>query len=474
MERMATLPMKTLLRLTLISLLTLANAAESQSQAAKGPLRISKDNPRYFTDGTGKAIYLTGSHTWNNFQDMGPTDPPAPFDFEGYLEFLDQHHHNFIRLWRWELVSWNTAANNEKESRIHFCAPHPWVRTGEAKALDGKPKFDLKTFDEAYFKRLRSRLEQANRRGIYVSIMLFEGWGLQFVSEGWKAHPFNPANNASGIGAGVENDGKGLAIYTPAHPEVTHIQEAYVRKLIDTVNDLENVLFEISNENHPPSTEWQYYFIRFVHDYEKTKPKQHPVGMTFQYQAGKNATLLSSPADWISPNPDADQGYDYRTNPPAADGRKVILSDTDHLWGIGGDVTWVWKSFLRGLNPLFMDPYKREILSGGSEDQWEPVRMALGYTRRLAERINLVAMTPQPELATTGYCLAQPGKEYLVYQPKTGEAFSVKLTAGTYRFEWFDPAKGAAAGDGSIGAVGESREFKAPFNGTAVLYLKSQ
>ena len=41
----------------------------------RGPLRVCEANPRYFTDGSGRAIYLTGSHTWNNLQDMGPTDP---------------------------------------------------------------------------------------------------------------------------------------------------------------------------------------------------------------------------------------------------------------------------------------------------------------------------------------------------------------------------------------------------------------
>jgi hypothetical protein len=446
----------------------------SAATPATGPLRVSKENPHYFTDGTGRAIYLTGSHTWNNLQDMGPTDPPPAFDFRGYLDFLEQHHHNFIRLWRWELVSWNTAANQEKESRIHFAAPHPWARTGSDKALDGKPKFDLKTFDQAYFTRLRSRVEEANRRGIYVSIMLFEGWGLQFVPDGWKGHPFHLANNANGIDAGLNQDGKGLAIFTLANPEITRLQEAYVRKVIDTVNDFDNVLYEISNENHPPSTEWQYHFIRFVHDCEKIKPKQHPVGMTFQYQGGANAALLASPADWISPNPDAEQGYDYRSNPPPAAGRKVILSDTDHLWGIGGDVAWAWKSFLRGLNPLFMDPYKRNILDRGSDDQWEPVRAALGHTRRFAERMNLVATAPHPELATTGYCLAHPGAEYLVFQPKSGDAFSVELQAGAYRFEWFNANKGVDAGEGRLEAAGGSHEFKAPFDQNAVLYLRRQ
>ena len=39
---------------------------------ASGPLRVHPRNPRYFTDDGGRAIYLTGSHTWSNLQDQGP------------------------------------------------------------------------------------------------------------------------------------------------------------------------------------------------------------------------------------------------------------------------------------------------------------------------------------------------------------------------------------------------------------------
>jgi len=44
--------------------------------------------------------------------------------------------------------------------------------------------------------------------------------------------------------------------------------------------------------------------------------------------------------------------------------------------------------------------------------------------------MNLAAMTPQGELASTKYCLANAGTEYLVYQPKPGEGFSVELKPG--------------------------------------------
>ena len=474
---------KTLFLVLLSSALALSPALaavtnESKPPPARGPLRVHPTNPRYFTDDGQRAIYLTGAHTWDNLQDMGEADPPAAFDFNAYLDFLAKRDHNFIRLWRWELVSWDTSANDKKNARRLVAAPQPWPRTGPGQALDGKPKFNLDQFNEAYFQRLRSRVLAARERGIYVSVMLFEGWGLQHVEDAWKAHPFHPDNNVSGLNGDANNDGLGMEVHSLRVPVVTKCQEAYVRKVIETVNDLDNVLYEISNEAGAYSTPWQEHFIRFIHDCEKGKPKQHPVGMTFQYsrdatQRGSNTNLLSGSADWISPNPDAGK-FNYRTNPPPADGRKVILADTDHLWGIGGDVAWVWKSFLRGLNPLFMDPYKQGVLEQGADAKWEPVRRAMGVTRRLADRVNLAAMTPRGELATSGYCLANPAKEYLVYLPTGGEV-SVDLAgaAGEFQVEWTHPVEGKTLPGGSANG-GAVRRFKAPFDGNAVLHLKSQ
>jgi hypothetical protein len=151
---------------------------------APGPLRVHPANARYFTagekfpDGSLKAVYLTGAHTWNNLVDMGRSEPPEVFDFAGYLDFLEKHRHNFIRLWAWDSTAWNTRANGSLgKDFIHNVAPLPWARTGPELALDGKPRFDLTRFDPAYFKRLRARVSDAGKRGIYVSVMLFEGVG---------------------------------------------------------------------------------------------------------------------------------------------------------------------------------------------------------------------------------------------------------------------------------------------------------
>jgi hypothetical protein len=438
---------------------------KSSASPAKGPLRVHPKNPRYFTDGSGKAVYLTAAHTWANLQDLGFTDPPSAFEYAAYLDFLQKHHHNFIRLWRWELSRWT----ENRDKKVRYCAPHPWKRTGPGKALDGKPKFDLDEFDPVYFDRLRSRVKSAGERGIYVSIMLFEGWGLTFAS--WDGHPFHVKNNVQGINGDADGDGKGIETQALKIPAVTRIQEAYVRKVIDTVNDLDNVLFEIANEsNFAHSKEWQYHVIRYVKEYERKKSKQHPVGMTGMLPTD-NKVMTDSPADWISPGGDTSKESPYRSDPPAADGKKVILLDTDHIWGVGGGRDWVWKSFLRGHNPIWMDPYDKESvwepLPGNAED----VRRSLGETRRWAERVNLAEMTSHNDLASTKFCLANPGFEYLVYLPKGGTVtVDLSRVRGEFAVEWQNATTGKRSKAGTVSG-GAHRELKPPFDGDAVLYL---
>ncbi len=98
-----------------------AETADRRRAPAAGPLRVHPKNPRYFADPSGRAVYLTGSHTWPSLVDIGPGDPPPAFDFAAYLDFLERLGHNFIRLWTWEPVTWNTARN--RRPGIHTAAP---------------------------------------------------------------------------------------------------------------------------------------------------------------------------------------------------------------------------------------------------------------------------------------------------------------------------------------------------------------
>jgi hypothetical protein len=454
----------------------------SSTRAADGPLRVHPTNPRYFTDGTKlpdgslKAVYVTGSHTWNNLVDMGREDPPQPFDFGAYLDFLERHGHNFIRLWAWDSAVWDTRANGRLgKDFVHNSAPLPWARTGPGVAPDGKPRFDLTRFDPAYFDRLRTRVDAARRRGIHVSVMLFEGWGLMHGNRGraappgwaWRSHPFHPDNNVNGIKIAATDDAT-AQVHRLGNQAVNDLQAGYIRKVVDTLNGLDNVLYEVINEGG--EKEWDWWVVQVIRDHQRTKPKQHLIGIT-GHGAERLASMLSSPADWISPG----RADGYAADPPAwaVEHKKPSLLDTDHIWGVGGTADWVWKSFLRGHNPLFMDPYDGSVLGVPADRSWEPIRAAMGQTRRFAERIDLAAMKPANEVASTSYCLAATGKEYLVYLPEGG-AVTVDLSAATgdLTVEWFDPASDKASIAGPV-TGGARRELSAPAGGPAVLHLKA-
>lgn len=441
--------------------------------AAKGPLRVLQSNPRWFTDDSGKAVYLAGSHVWQNLQDNGliikgaVSNPPPVFDYDGYLNFLSKHNHNFFRLWRWETTKWTDRYTGNE---VKYARPHPWVRSGPGAANDGEPKFDLTRFNPEYFDRLRARVKAAGDRGMYVAVMLFEGWEIQFT-DAWTNHPFHGPNNINGVEADLNGDGSGLEFNTLGGSEmgrrVLELQEAYVRKTIDTVNDLDNVLYEIANEAHGDSTAWQYHMIRFVKEYESNKSKKHPVGMTFQYKGGTNRVLYESPADWISPNP-GDAKESYREHPCADCTAKVVVNDTDHLWGhTGGDNIWVWRSFTRGLNVLFME----ELLP--SPTWQDSARQAMGQVRRYAGRVDLALMRPEQRLSATGYCLANRGREYLVFQSDKGE-FTLDLSdaKGSMEVEWFDVNLDRAVAGKPVQGGGV-RTFTTPFPGPAALYVRS-
>jgi hypothetical protein len=446
------------------------SALSTAYHPARGPLRIDRSNPRCFSDPDGKLVYLAGAHDGWELQDYawGDRNPGVVFDWPAFLDFLSRHNLNLIRLWSVE----HTKIDDGDPD---LTQPMPYARApGHGKANDGGDKFDLDRFNPAYFERLRARVTQAQQRGIYVIVMLFQGWSIEDKGgrvNPWPYHPFHRDNNINGVDGDIDGDGQGKEVHTwlgEDHP-ITKRQRAYVRRVIEAVGDLDNVLYEIANESHGDSREWQERMVEYIHARERARGKAHPVGITAyggSRARGTNPALLTGPADWISPHREPTGGHSYRDSPPPADGRKVIISDTDHLYGDQcKDYTWVWKSFCRGLNLLYMDAWTLEA----GDPKREEVRRALGQTRIVAERINLREMTPHGELASSGYCLANPGSEYLVYAPARGRVkLDLSAAKGRLTAEWLDPRRGVSVNGGAVQG-GAKRTLRAPFQGDAVL-----
>jgi hypothetical protein len=458
----------------------------SETKPITAPLRAATNHPNYFVDGDGKAVYLTGSHTWNNVQDWGTDDAPQPFDFSAYVKMLVAHHHNFTLLWQTELPVFRGLPTQANAAPDFYVTPQPWPRTGPGQASDGKLKFDLAQFNPAYFDRLRARVEQLHAAGIYAGVYLFSGeWLLRFRFSG-DGYPLTGSNNVNGI-----DDGGGTKSVTmSASNAITDVQDALVRKLIDTLSDFPNVLWIVSQEAPAGSTWWNHHLIHLTRTYESGKRLQHPIG--YGVMADNNdATIINSDADWIAPAVKISPTRTCGTGQPAC---KVNINDSDHsyfgMWNDSAQANrnYFWINFTQGNQTLFMDPYvvfypreKRNLcpspvhgIGSAPDPRWDNVRANMGYVRDYADRFDLAATAPRGEIASTKHALVSTAgvrPQFLVYAPAAGDlTVNLSGTGGTFSVEWMNPATGAKTAGASVRG-GSTQTFTPPFSGDAVLYL---
>ena len=462
------------------------------------PLRHSA-SPNYFEDANGKPLLLCGSHSWNTLQDWGTNGSIQALDFEKFVSFLQAHGHNFTLIWTTELPKFHDLPVTATSPPDFTVSPHPWIRTGPGVATDGGLKFDLTKFNEPYFERLRTRVQALGDAGIYAGVYLFSGeWLLRFRCP-TDGYPFSGGNNVNGVDDGYNGTSPETAVASvtmTAPNTITAIQDTYVRKTIDVLNDLPNVLWIVSQEAPEHSLWWNDHLISLIRSYEKGKPHQHPVGygevsMDF-YKT--DLVLYNSDADWVAPAAWLSPPRSCGTGSPTC---KVNINDSDHsYWGMWNDTpqknrNYAWENFITGNQVAFMDPYlvyyprqHRNMtdaptngISRAPDTRWDNFRDNLGYILRYSRKLNLAKVTSHNGLSSTGYCLAQipaTGAEYLVYAPSGGQ-FTMDLSAmpnsSTLAVEWFNPAAGTTTTQPPVAAGSTIQSFIPPFSGDAVLYL---
>jgi hypothetical protein len=180
------------------------------------PLRVSTTNPRYFTDNSGKAIFLTGSNWGQELQDDS-WSVPNTFKFDNsvpvsgisYLDFLAAENHNYIRILMAEHSRFELPA-------LPDVTAHPMIyvrNPSSPPAKDSLPQFtvqgDGSEFSSDYFNRLHDRalaaasLTPSRTTPIYTGVMLFQGDSITNTIpvnvSGWFGHPYNVENNTTGV-----------------------------------------------------------------------------------------------------------------------------------------------------------------------------------------------------------------------------------------------------------------------------------
>ncbi len=447
-----------------------------------------------FKDANGTVLTLNGSQTWNTLQDWGSNGSLQILDFDAFVKFLTAHGHNFTLLWRTEMPKFCGLPTTAGVPPDFWAGPHPWRRTGPGNATDGRLKFDLTKFEQSYFDRLRARTQALGNAGIYAGIYLFTGEWLKSFRCSSDGYPFTGDNNINGIDDGYTSGKTGIGSITMSAPNATTgFQDAYVEKVIDTLNDLPNVLWVVSEESSDNSVWWNDHHISHIRAYESKKPHQHPIGYG-TISGTPDTTMYNSNADFVKPHARISPVKSCGSGKPPC---KVNINDSDHsYWEMWNQTAqqnrnYAWENFMNGNQVLFMDPYlvyyprqnrnlcvsPTKAICKAPDPRWDNFRDNLGYILRYSRKLNLANVTPHDSLCSTKYCLAQipsAGAEYLVYAP-SGGSFTIDLSAmpGSRRLasEWFNPSTGATIAGKPIPAGSSSQSFTPPFSGDAVLYL---
>jgi hypothetical protein len=448
------------------------------------PLRVHPLNRLYFMNRSGEPVYLAGHQIFvdlqdNSFNKAFIRDKQRILDWEQYLDFIKAHHFNYVRNW----VIWSTGSGSMAPVNKAVAFPMPYRRVdGHGKANDGGGKFDLYQFDETFFRRLRSRCEDLQQCGVYVSIMLFEVYGfLGGEACGnpkqtlWDGNVFNRANNVNDIHTDDNEDGKGIEFFYTRDRRALALQKQYVSKVIDTVGDLDNVLYEIANELYAP--QWQHDMIEFIKSRERSRPKQHLVLMS---PGGRTSTggwkqmspelVTAGPADCFAVAGSWNARAYARKNPPVNHAGRPGIVDMDHVSAGSDDVGYLWSAFTRGYHfNLYDKPFENPDAEGPA---WERIRRNISQTITYAKRLDLSRVRPRSDLATTGFCLARPGEQYVIYQPQN-KPFDVSalVARADYLYEWYDCDKNRVLERNRFTCSRETKGFS-PLKNKMVLFLE--
>lgn len=232
--------------------------------AGAEPIRLHPDNPHYFLfKGKPTVLVTSGEH-------YGAVLNRA-FDYRRYLATLAADRLNLTRVfagsYREVPGNFDIASNTLAPAPGDFVAPWREVSAG---------KFDLTQWNPAFFKRLKSFVAEAARRGVIVELVLF----CPFYEESmWLVNPMNAANNVNGIGAGVKRN-QVLSLFDA---RLTEVQVALVRKIVRELSGYDNLYYEICNEPYfqGVTLEWQERIAQTIAAAEAPQRKKHLIAQNW-------------------------------------------------------------------------------------------------------------------------------------------------------------------------------------------------
>lgn len=407
-------------------LLTAWLLAVSHAHVAAQPtpaIALHPENGRYFLWRGRPTLLITSAEHYGAVLNVD-------VDYRRYLDTLAANGLNYTRIFTGAYVEPEGAFNITRNTLAP--APHrfiaPWARSGEPGYANGGNRFDLATWDDAYFARLKDFVSYASSRGVVVEVTLF---CPMYEDMQWQLSPMRAGNNVNGLGNVERTD-----VYTlDKHRGLLAVHEALTRKVVSELNAFDNVFFEIANEPYfgGVAMDWQHRIADLIVETERQLPLTHLIAQN----------IANNSARVVDPHPAVSIfNFHYATPPDTVALNhhlgKVIGDDETGFRGTA-DATYRtegWDfviaggalynnldySFAAGYeNGTFVSP--RPQPGGGSA----ALRRQLKILSDFIHAFDVVRMAPANEVITGGVpptgtarALVEPGRAMAIYVRNEG------------------------------------------------------
>jgi hypothetical protein len=454
---------------------------------ANAPICAHPDNPHYFLFRGRPTILVTSAEHYGAVINKD-------FDYVKYLDWLKSYGLNYTRIYPGAMVEpkdkyivGNTVAPRNEALLV------PWARSDQPGYALGGNKFDLSRWDSEYFKRYRSFLAEAGKRGIVVEVCFYNA---QYEYT-WPLSPLFHKNNIQGVGNCHFNDAQTLK-----HAGLAKAGEEYVRKLVVETAGFDNVILEICDEPlllGTPADEagaWIARMVETIRAAEKDLPRPHLIAQQVEGKLGGPCDFSGDPRVGLIVTQ-----YTWDSSGEQLGGMRALevkyqydkpieLNETNYypVWYKGDTVAAsrveAWEFIVGGgagfnqLNGL----YTAALPDGNTPDNIQ-ICTALRNLVTFMGSFDFVKMR-QDKQTVTGVpkgaicrCTSEPGRQYAVYlhhskgeraavyevQPGDYRAeLQLDLPAGRYRAEWVDPAGGQTVAGETFVHAGGKRAVASP------------
>lgn len=222
---------------TMASLLAACGVNESPADiklADGGPIQLHPENQHYFLFKGKPLALITSAEHYGAVLNMD-------FDYKTYLKTLSEEGMNYTRIFTGSYFeihgeSFGIQNNTLAPRKTSITTPWGMVISG----LEGQYKYDLTTWNSAYFQRLHDFMSLAAEYDIIVEVTLFSS----IYRDGhWDICPQNPANNIN-----IPGEVNRFDAQTLNNGDLLSYQLSFVRKMVTELNKYDHFFFEIQNE----------------------------------------------------------------------------------------------------------------------------------------------------------------------------------------------------------------------------------